>query len=86
MNIVLGLLGMAAGIAIIRYRETIGDILGDASWTRYIGGPYNFAILIGVLLFFFSLAKMTGTTGFFLAPIQWLLPSPAAPPPTQTGF
>ncbi|OGJ58172.1 hypothetical protein A2881_00170 [Candidatus Peribacteria bacterium RIFCSPHIGHO2_01_FULL_55_13] len=74
MNIVLGLLGMAAGIAIIKFREPIGDLFGEAAWTRYVGGPYNMAIIVGILLFFFSLAKMTGTTGFFLSPLKMVVP------------
>lgn len=74
MNILLGLIGMVMGIAIIRFREFVGDLFGDAAWTRYVGGPYNMAIIIGVILFFFSLAKMTGTTDFFLAPLKFLIP------------
>ena len=66
VNILLGIIGMVAGIAIIKFREPIGDLFGEATWTRYVGGPYNMAIIVGILLFFFSLAKMTGTTDFFL--------------------
>ena len=74
MSIFLGLLGMLAGIAVIKYREAVGDLFGDAEWTKYVGGPYNMAIIVGILLFFFSLAKMTGTTDFFLNPLKFLIP------------
>ncbi len=74
VNILLGIIGMVAGIAIIKFREPIGDLFGEATWTRYVGGPYNMAIIVGILLFFFSLAKMTGTTDFFLAPLKMVLP------------
>jgi uncharacterized membrane protein len=76
MSIFLGLLGMIAGIAMIKFREPIGDLFGEANWTKYVGGPYNMAILAGILIFFFSLAKMTGTMGFFLSPLRMLFPSP----------
>lgn len=74
MDIFLGLLSMLAGIAMIKYREPIGDLFGEADWTKYVGGPYNMVILVGIIIFFFSLAKMTGTTGFFLSPLKMLIP------------
>lgn len=74
MNIILGLVGIIGAIAIIKYREAIGDLFGGADWTKYVGGPYNMAILVGIILFFFSVAKMTGTTDFFLSPLLWLFP------------
>lgn len=74
MNIFLGLLGMIASVLVIKYREKVGEPFENSDWTKYFGGPYNFAIFVGVILFFFSLAKMTGTTGFFLSPLMMLFP------------
>ncbi|TSC59526.1 MAG: hypothetical protein Greene041662_435 [Candidatus Peregrinibacteria bacterium Greene0416_62] len=74
MEIFLGLIGIVASIAIIKYREAVGDLFGGAEWTKYVGGPYNMAIIVGIILFFFSLAKMTGTTDFFLYPLKFLIP------------
>lgn len=74
MNIFLGLIGIIGAIAIIKYREAVGDIFGAAGWTKYFGGPYAFAIFVGIVLFFFSLAKMTGTTEFLLSPLKLLFP------------
>jgi len=74
MNIFLGLLGMLAGIAMIKFREPIGEMFENSDWTKYFGGPYNFIIVVGILMFFFSLAKMTGTAGFFLSPLRLLFP------------
>lgn len=74
MNIFLGILGMAAGVLLIKYRDVVGQTIGDADWMKYVGGVYNFVILVGIFIFFFSLAKMTGTTGLLLAPLRWLIP------------
>ena len=73
MSIFLGLLGIGFGFLLIKYRERIGDFLGDAYWMRYVGGVYNLVIIIGVLIFFWSVALMTGTQQIFFAPLYWIL-------------
>lgn len=86
MSIFLGFLGMATGMLMIKYRERIGETIGDAEWMRYVGGVYMFVMLVGIFVFFFSLAKMTGTTDFLLAPLRFLIPVPTAPQGEEVLF
>lgn len=58
-------------------------MIGDAYWMRYVGGVYNFVVIVGVFLVFFGVARMTGTTKILMAPIYGLIPTPA-PPPSPT--
>ncbi|MBM3227970.1 hypothetical protein FJZ27_03890 [Candidatus Peribacteria bacterium] len=74
MFIIYGIAGMLFGIALIKYREAVGDMLGSADWMNYIGGPYMLSIFLGVFFFFYSFAWMTGTLDFFLAPLLWIIP------------
>lgn len=71
----LPLIGIAASFLLLKYRESIGDIVGEADWMRKIGGVYNVIVIIAIFIFFWSLAALTGTTNFFLKPLIWLLPS-----------
>lgn len=68
----LYILGIAASVAMIKYREKLGDIIGDAEWMQYVGGVYNAVIIAAVLLFFWSIAGLTGTTNIFLYPLTWI--------------
>ena len=70
----LALIGIAGSIALIVYRERVGEMLGAADWMDYVGGVYNLVILTAVFIFFFSVATLTGTLDFFLTPIRMLLP------------
>lgn len=67
------LCGMVLGALLIKYRQQIGDEIGDAEWMRYVGGVYNFVILMGVLIFFWSIATLTGTADIFFAPLFWII-------------
>lgn len=67
------LCGIALGVLIIKYRQQIGDQIGDADWMRYVGGVYNFVILLGVLVFFWSIATLTGTADILFAPLFWII-------------
>lgn len=49
----------------LRHREAVGDM---------IGGRYMTAVLVGVLLFFFSVASLTNTDELLLRPLLWLFP------------
>lgn len=68
------LCGIAVGALMIKYREKIGEQLGDQMWMRYVGGVYNFVVLLGILIFFWSIAALTGTLDIFFAPVLWLVP------------
>lgn len=74
MDFFLGFIICAMAIAMIRYREGLGDIIGQADWMRKVGGNLGVIMIVSVLLFFFGIAKMTGTTNIFLAPLKFLLP------------
>lgn len=76
MTVFLGLVGIVCSVVIITYRERTAEMIGAADWMEYLGGVYNVVILVGILLFFFSVAALTGTLGLFLSPIRLLLPTP----------
>ena len=67
----LEICGMIAAGLMIKYREQIGDSLGDAEWMRYVGGVYNFIIILAIFLFFWSIAALTGTQHILFAPLTW---------------
>ncbi len=71
LMVILEICGMVAAGLMIKYREKIGDIIGDAEWMRYVGGVYNFIIILAIFLFFWSVASLTGTQQIFFAPIAW---------------
>jgi len=72
MSIFLSLLGMVFAVFIIKYRERIGDFTGDAYWMRHVGGVYNVLIILGIFIFFWSVATITGTQNVFFAPLFWI--------------
>ncbi len=65
MRLLVALLGMAAAVGIMRYREMVGDMFG---------GRYQLTVGIGVLIFFWSIAYLMGAGDIFFRPILWLLP------------
>ena len=85
MRILLCLIGIVGSFFMLRYRETIGDMMGEGDWMRKVGGVYNFVIIVAVFIFFWSLAELTGTTSFLFAPITWLFPGMRGTP-VDSGF
>lgn len=75
MNIILGLIGIAFGFVLVKYRERVGDMLGEPAWATKIGGIYNVIIIIAALIFFWSIAYITGTQDILFAPIINLFPN-----------
>ena len=71
---ILSIIGIVASILLIKYRERMGDMIGDAYWMRHIGGVYNLIIIAAVFIFFWSVAELTGTTDILLEPLKWLVP------------
>ncbi|MFA7681807.1 MAG: hypothetical protein WCX61_02135 [Candidatus Peribacteraceae bacterium] len=69
MNIFLGLLGILLSWIIIRYREAIGNTLGEAAWMRSIGGIYYVIIFTAIFIFLWSLLMMFGLTNQVVEPI-----------------
>lgn len=74
MGTFLSLLGIVAAFFMMKYREKIGDMLGEAEWMQKIGGVYTFIILLALFIFIWSIAALTGTTGVLFAPLRWILP------------
>ncbi|MSR67379.1 hypothetical protein EXS65_00930 [Candidatus Peribacteria bacterium] len=65
---------MSLAFLFIRYREAIGNMIGEPDWAIKIGGIYNVMILLGILMFFWSIASITGTTDVLFYPIVMFLP------------
>jgi len=74
MRFLLGLIGLVASFFILKYRERIGDMFGNADWMRYVGGPYNLVVIIALFIFFWCLAAITGTEEIFVRPFLMLFP------------
>lgn len=79
----INLIIVLGGFAIIKFRERIADMIGEAYWMRYCGGVYNFVVIVGVFLFFFGIARMTGTTKILMAPVYSIIPSVGEPAPPR---
>jgi hypothetical protein len=74
MHIVLAILGIALSFCMLKWREAIGNMMGEATWMSKVGGVYNVVILIAIFIFFWSLAELTNTTQFLFAPLRFLIP------------
>ncbi len=83
MRIFLSICGIIASFLLLKYRERVGENLGEAEWMAKVGGIYGVVIIIAILLFFWSVAELTNTTDFLFAPVLLLFPH-ATPQPT--GF
>ncbi len=68
-----GILAIAAAFALIKYREKVVGFTGKFAWAeKYLGsgGTYNLMVIIAVILFFWGVAKMTGTMDVLLGPLR----------------
>lgn len=74
MTTLFSLLGIVGSVLMLKYRESIGNILGEADWMSKVGGIYNVVIIIAIFVFFWSLSTLTGTTEILFAPLLWLIP------------
>ncbi|PIP65342.1 hypothetical protein COU77_02965 [Candidatus Peregrinibacteria bacterium CG10_big_fil_rev_8_21_14_0_10_49_16] len=74
MSYVLPFVGMGFSFILVKYRERIGDMLGEAHWMVKIGGVYYVLVYIAIIIFFWSIAELTDTTHIFLAPLTVILP------------
>ncbi|MFA5799833.1 MAG: hypothetical protein WC840_02635, partial [Candidatus Peribacteraceae bacterium] len=64
MRFIGGIFGIICSFLIIKYRERIGEMLGDPQWASKVGGIYNILIIVGIFIFLWSLTTMTGTSDF----------------------
>lgn len=83
MHYILPLIGIVGSIFMLKYRERIGDFLGEADWMKYTGGVYNFVIILALFIFFWSIASVTGTTEILFRPFLYLFPGTANPSQQQ---
>lgn len=74
MSTLLSIIGIIGSFFLIRYRQQVGDTFGEADWMRNIGGVYNAVVIVAVIIFFWSVAELTGTTNVFFRPILFFLP------------
>ncbi|MDA1292476.1 MAG: hypothetical protein O3A81_01720 [bacterium] len=56
----------------LKYRERIGENLGEAEWMKYVGGVYNLIIIVSIFIFFWAIASLTGTEDIFFFPFYML--------------
>ena len=75
----LGIFGIVVSFLLVKYRERVGEIIGEAEWMRKIGGVYNVIVITAIIIFFWSLAALTGTTSIFLKPLTFLIPGSRDP-------
>ena len=69
----LKICGMILCLAAVKYRERIGDQLGEPEWMKYFGGVYNFVIIVSTFMFFWFIASLTGTQKIFFYPLYVIL-------------
>lgn len=76
--------GLIGPFFLVKYRESIGDMMGEADWMKKVGGVYNVVFIVAVIIFFWTIAEMTGTTSILFAPLRKLSPGfqPEAAAPT----
>ena len=73
MGTFLSIIGIVSSLLMIKYRERVGENIGEAAWMEKVGGIYNFIIIVSVFIFFWSVAYLTGTIDIFLAPLTFVL-------------
>lgn len=79
MGTFLSIVGLITSLLMIKYREKVGDNIGEAEWMQKVGGVYNFVIILAIFIFFWSIAYLTGTTDIFFAPLRSAMGGIATP-------
>lgn len=80
MSWILPILGIVLSFFLVYKRQMFGDMFGEADWMLKVGGVYNLMVIIGLFIFFWSIAELTGTTMILFTPFTWLIPGFSAPP------
>ena len=75
MHIFGGILGIVFGILMVKYREQVGNAIGEPEWANKVGGIYNVVIILGILMCLWGLAALTNTQDFLFAPILSFFPN-----------
>ncbi|PKL36926.1 hypothetical protein CVV38_03485 [Candidatus Peregrinibacteria bacterium HGW-Peregrinibacteria-1] len=69
MRFLILVLGSYVAYLLLRYRERIKNFTGDIGFAEKVfgsGGTYTFIVLVGILVFIFSLMYALGTFESFL--------------------
>lgn len=74
MRYFLSIIGIIGSFFLIKYRQRLGDSVGQAEWMGKLGGVYNVIIIVAVIIFIWSVAELTNTTDFLFAPLRALFP------------
>ncbi len=74
MSILLSLIGLVASFYLLYKRQYVGDMIGEADWMLKVGGVYNVVIITAIILFFWSISELTGTTDILFLPLIWMIP------------
>lgn len=83
MHYLLSIFGIIGSFFLLKYRERVGDMLGEADWMRKVGGIYMIVIFIGLFIFIWSVAELTGTTDMLFYPLYAILPFPHKTTPVE---
>lgn len=79
MGWILPIIGIVFSFYLVYKRQMFGDMIGEADWMLKVGGVYNLMVIVGVLIFLWSIAELTGTTDILFLPVLWLLPGAPSP-------
>jgi hypothetical protein len=74
MDWILPIVGIVASFFLVRYREQVGNMIGEAEWMKKVGGVYMVVTLFSVFLFFWCLAELTGTNDVLFGGIRNAIP------------
>lgn len=74
MSAFLSIIGMIGAFFLLKYRQKVGDMIGEADWMLKLGGVYNVIIIFSIFIFFWGLATLTGTSDFLFGWIRYIIP------------
>jgi len=66
------LLAIVGSFVLVKYRVRIVGTTGKFAWCeKYLGdgGTYRFVVIFAIILFFWGVAKLTGTDDVFMSPL-----------------
>lgn len=73
----LSIVGILGSIAMLKYRQQVGDMMGEAEWMSAFGGVYNFVVILAIFILFWSITSLTGTQDVLFRPFLYLFPGGA---------
>jgi hypothetical protein len=85
MSYFLSIVGFGLSFLLLKYRQKIGDEIGEADWMLKVGGVYNCIIILAVFIFFWSFTTITGTSDMFFGWVKYLIPGLNRSAPTDIG-